>query len=792
MKSFVIRTPFPYFGSKRKVATQIWERLGEPKAYIEPFAGSLAVLLGRPEFPHPVAETVNDADGLLVNFWRAIQANPDAVAKHADYPISAIDLTARHKVLLTEASDLQNRLENDSEYFDVKLAGWWAWGMSSGLKFCVEGNRPTPRTERSGLGLQRIGNSDVAQYFRSLQARLRRVQIHTGDWQRLVRPRFLAQGNGMTAMFLDPPYSKCSGRTKRLYRIENFQVSKEVAKWAINHGDEPNLRIAFCGLAGEHKFPKTWEEFSWKNDGGRIGTRDRERIWFSPHCLRPGESKPPSKPTPRPTPKPGSKIESVQTKKRTDNAVAIDSIRIGTSRHRKDFGDLDALALDIRENGLLQPIGLTPEMTLVFGERRLRACRDVLGWTSIPARTVNVQSIAHGEFAENEMRKQYTPSERYAIVETLRGFEHGGDRRSDQGRNCDYDLLTTTEASGKVGLSKDDFYRVKKVVENGVPELVAEMDSGNLSISAASKLAEATPEEQKAVLAKPNNEERWTAARIDKQLRRVRRAAEITEAEAKTVVPSDVGDAIRLFNCRFQDLEATAGLAPASVQLVCTDIPFGNDFMGQLEELAEFADRVLAPGGVLVSYIGQHRLDEKLAILSKQLTFRWLGTSAWTGVGTPIHMLNGVAKSIPIVLYSKGDWIIKGRWVDTFIDSGQEKDWHPWQRPLAEVENFVHYFSKPGDLVVDPCGGGFTTAIACERTGRRCVSCDVEKASVVRGQERLTLERTSGRKPSEALPLDAIGTHVREKAPETEFPLVLPMESWPVIHEGRDPAAWAG
>ena len=39
--------------------------------------------------------------------------------------------------------------------------------------------------------------------------------------------------------------------------------------------------------------------------------------------------------------------------------------------------------------------------------------------------------------------------------------------------------------------------------------------------------------------------------------------------------------------------------------------------------------------------------------------------------------------------------------------------------------------------MVDPCGGGFTTAVACKRLGRRCVSCDIDEAAVIRGRERL-------------------------------------------------------
>lgn len=41
--------PFPYFGGKRRAAPMIWPRLGDTPNYIEPFAGSLAVLLARPQ-----------------------------------------------------------------------------------------------------------------------------------------------------------------------------------------------------------------------------------------------------------------------------------------------------------------------------------------------------------------------------------------------------------------------------------------------------------------------------------------------------------------------------------------------------------------------------------------------------------------------------------------------------------------------------------------------------------------------------------------------------------------------
>jgi N6-adenosine-specific RNA methylase IME4 len=143
--------------------------------------------------------------------------------------------------------------------------------------------------------------------------------------------------------------------------------------------------------------------------------------------------------------------------------LPISQIKIGL-RHRKDFGDLEGLARSI-EHGLLQPIGVSPEMELIWGLRRLVATRDVLKRDVILSRIVPISSIAEGEFTENLLRKDYTVSERVALIETLRDYGHGGDRRSDQSRNCDVGRLTTKEASARVGFCRDDYFRAKQVVE---------------------------------------------------------------------------------------------------------------------------------------------------------------------------------------------------------------------------------------------------------------------------------------------------------------------------------------
>ena len=127
------KAPFPWFGGKSQAASAVWALLGDVDHYVEPFAGSLAVLLGR---PHPAnrpyrSETVNDLDGMVVNFWRAVAADPDAVARAASWPVAEADKQARQIALLRWRDDGgAERLAGDAAYYSAVMAGWWAWAVS--------------------------------------------------------------------------------------------------------------------------------------------------------------------------------------------------------------------------------------------------------------------------------------------------------------------------------------------------------------------------------------------------------------------------------------------------------------------------------------------------------------------------------------------------------------------------------------------------------------------------------------------------------------------------------------
>ena len=107
--------------------------------------------------------------------------------------------------------------------------------------------------------------------------------------------------------------------------------------------------------------------------------------------------------------------------------VAISSIKIG-KRFRKEFGDIAGLAAEIDEVGLLQPVVIRRDRTLIAGARRIAAAKK-LGWKTIPATVIDLDDIRRGEFSENAHRKPFTLSEAVAIADAMEADERKAARR---------------------------------------------------------------------------------------------------------------------------------------------------------------------------------------------------------------------------------------------------------------------------------------------------------------------------------------------------------------------------
>ena len=281
-----MNAPFPYTGGKSRWARAILERLEPCTVYVEPFAGSLAVLLA--SAPHR-REVVCDKNGHIPNFWRAIRAAPDEVAYWADYPSYHHDLTARHIWLTEWGKRSSHLLSSDPDWFDAKAAGWWVWGQSNWIRagWCTSsdmGEDPSMPNLRSGdecsvnrlrlpdaipdmhdepggrgVKVQRttkelqgeIGSgARLKDWFHALAQRLARVVILNRDWQSALTPTVLmntdTSSRHSVGALLDPPYRTDTGRAGHTYIDEtnSNDTARESYEWAVAHGDR--YKIAYC------------------------------------------------------------------------------------------------------------------------------------------------------------------------------------------------------------------------------------------------------------------------------------------------------------------------------------------------------------------------------------------------------------------------------------------------------------------------------------------------------------------------------------------------------------------
>jgi site-specific DNA-adenine methylase len=128
------------------------------------------------------------------------------------------------------------------------------------------------------------------EWFSKLHDVLRDVRVTCGDWSRVVKDSVTTR-HGLTAVFLDPPYTK--GAMDYTAQGTGGALAQEVQAWCIKNGHDKMLRIVLCGHAGEHDIllEHGWHLRTWTARKGYATTDEAiqnskdETLWCSPHCV---------------------------------------------------------------------------------------------------------------------------------------------------------------------------------------------------------------------------------------------------------------------------------------------------------------------------------------------------------------------------------------------------------------------------------------------------------------------------------------------------------------------------
>lgn len=253
--------PFSYYGGKTRMAQKIVDLLPDnADTYVEPFAGSLAVLLRKQ--PHK-CEVVNDMDGRIVSFWRTLRDKPEELAE-------ALRLTPYARDEFKHALATIDNTKDEVEY---------ARKVYVILRMSRRRTTSGSVSDFRGAG---DANGPAYSYRRSVDAiaqaaeRLRGVIVENTDAISLVR----RWDKRNVAMYLDPPYVG-ETRTARNYTVENAgiafhrslvsTVNQMSAKILISGYDHP----IYEGLHG-------WRKIEFKSRTGSSSEATRyatEVLW---------------------------------------------------------------------------------------------------------------------------------------------------------------------------------------------------------------------------------------------------------------------------------------------------------------------------------------------------------------------------------------------------------------------------------------------------------------------------------------------------------------------------------
>lgn len=411
--------------------------------------------------------------------------------------------------------------------------------------------------------------------------------------------------------------------------------------------------------------------------------------------------------------------------------VPIKSIDLG-ARARKAYRDIESLAAEISERGLMHPVVLEEKSDgsgylLVAGGRRLKAITEILKWTEIPASIYPpLDEYEHeaAELAENLHRDDLTFSEKAASIKRVQqlferkyGVQHG---------------------SGG-GHSQKDTARILGVSDSTVQR--------EIEIANAIEILPALAECKNATEAI----KKWR--RIEENIIRdelTKRADEIlshdgqAELKRRLISSYHVGDFFK----------GSAQLPSASFHCIEVDPPYGIDLQNKKkgvdinvadynevvqEEYPAFLDKVIAESkrllfsdGWLLLWFGIQPWYHTIEELLLKHGFTFCQPALWTKPNGQTNWPDRYMASCyePFFYARKGNAILykQGRSnVFSFSPVLADNKIHPTERPVEMMQAILECFCPPCGRVLVPFGGSGNTLLAAANLGMSATCWDLTK-----------------------------------------------------------------
>jgi predicted methyltransferase len=417
--------------------------------------------------------------------------------------------------------------------------------------------------------------------------------------------------------------------------------------------------------------------------------------------------------------------------------VKIDDVRINRRRRPLDRKKARAIAESIKLIGLLNPITVTEDLTLISGRHRLEA-HKILGLEEIEANIVGLADLTQdlAEIDENIIRNELNDIDmgehlidRDNLLDLLGIKARRGDNRYTIRRRPEIitGLGTNREMGKRIGMS-ERLIRIKKQIARGITTgnkerlRTTRFASNTTGLLEISKLDSAT--QDKVVDALLNGRYK-NISRVIYRVQRDEKKREVIERISD--LGRDPHEAFQVIHGDF--IEEGDQIKDNSVDLILTDPPYLSENSLQLYGgVAELGKRVLKQGGSCLVYAYQSYLPSILSVMSKHLTYWWTISIAFQGKHSKHNQRGIFVEWKPLLFFVNGRGRLEKEVISDCI-KGQipEKIFHRWEQDTTECDYYIHHLTPSNGTVLDCMMGTGTVGISCVRMGRNFIGIETDK-----------------------------------------------------------------
>ena len=399
---------------------------------------------------------------------------------------------------------------------------------------------------------------------------------------------------------------------------------------------------------------------------------------------------------------------------------------------RIDDAELAELAEDIRKHGLNNPVWLydDPELgrRLLDGRNRVRACQ-LAGVEPRTQMYMGTEPVAFS-ISQNLKTRHLTVGQKAAVgFKALPLLEDEGRRlkaAAAQATHSNQHTASHAESQDEAELPHPRQKAEKERAPQSRDKAAAKAGTSGRAVAQFKRLTEQAPDLADKVRSGELALDRAERIIRDREAERKRIAQAQAEAAAQ---PEPLRVDIRHGDFR----EVLADLT--GVDAIITDPPYPAEFLPLLGDMAAWADKVLAPDGVMAVLIGQTHLPEVYRLLNGHRAYRWTACYLTDGPGYVSHPRKVQSNWKPLIIYGGGP-----RFADVVRSEGSDanaKSLHKWGQDYGAFHTIIERLTTRGQTVVDPFMGSGTTLLAARALGRHTIGCDTEPEHVAVACERV-------------------------------------------------------